>query len=230
MADLDEKLDALRQITAEFADFCALRGAVTEADTRAKVIDRLLREVCGWPESALSREDHVDRGYIDYVLTLQGRRFLSVEAKREGIPFSLPSTDTQRSYKLNGVLTTDAAINGAITQVRGYCDDAGIRYAIATNGYTWIVFRAIREDMPWREGRARVFPSLEYIAENFTEFWNLLGFSSLVAGSLDEEFGSPRRRTRNFHRVVDRLFNADVPLQRNRLHAQLDPVVPYLFR
>jgi hypothetical protein len=119
---------------------------------------------------------------------------------------------------VSGSLLTDKQISSAVLQVRGYCDDAAIRYAIATNCYAWIVFRAIREDMPWRNGSARVFPSLEHIAENFTEFWNLLSFDAIQRGSLDEEFGSSKRTARNLHRVVDRLFNADLPLQRNRLN------------
>ncbi len=114
-------------------------------------------------------------------------------------------------------------------QVRGYCDDAGIRYAIATNGYAWLVFRAIREDVAWRDGSARIFPTLEYVEKNFTEFWNLLSFNSVQRGSLDEEFGPSKRVPRKLERVVDRLFNADLPLQRNRLHAQVHPLIQTIF-
>lgn len=99
----------------------------------------------------------------------------------------------------------------------------GIRPAIVTNGYAWTVFRAIREDMPWRDGLARVFPSIEYIEEHFTEFWNLLSYESIGRGSLDEEFGSLLRTPRRLDRVIDRLFNANLPLQRNRLHAAALP-------
>lgn len=225
----DAALDALKRVVAEFAEFCSRRGSVSEADTRVKVIDRVLREVCGWPEAALSREDHVERGYIDYSFSLQERPYVAVEAKREGIPFVFPVGVTTKTLKLSGTLLTEAAIRDAIRQVRGYCDDGGIRYAIATNGYAWIVFRAIREDVPWRDGTARIFPSLEYIVDHFTEFWNLLSFPALAAGALDAEFGSPRRATRQLHRVIGNLFNADLPLQRNRLHAQLDPLIRAVF-
>ncbi len=167
-------------------------GNVSEADTRAKLIDAILKDVCGWPETAISREDHVDRGYTDYILSAPARRAVVVEAKREGLPFTMP-VGPAKSLKLSGALVTDDSIREAVTQVRGYCDDAGIRHAIATNGYAWIVFRAIRDDMPWREGRARVFPTLEAIIERFTEFWNLLSYDAVLAGSLEEEFGVPRR-------------------------------------
>lgn len=172
MVTADDGLAALRDVIGAFGAFCGKKGAVNEADTRAQVIDRVLQEVCGWPRSEISREEHVERGFIDYSLTVRNKRFVAVEAKREGLPFVLPKPFGHKSLKINGVLTTDKEIVAAIEQVRGYCDDGVIRYGIATNGYTWIVLRCLREDMPWRQGMARVFPSLEYIAENFTEFWN----------------------------------------------------------
>jgi hypothetical protein len=169
----DASQRVLKGIILEFADFVKLKGAISEADTRAKLIDRILTQVCLWPEPSISREDHVDRGYIDYSLVIRNRSYVAVEAKREGIPFPSPETSS-RSLKLSGALLTDKTVSEAILQVRGYCDDSGIRYAIATNGYARIVFRAIREDIAWREGYARVFPSLEYIESRFVELWNLL--------------------------------------------------------
>jgi hypothetical protein len=127
-------------------------------------------------------------------------------------------------------LITDSAIKEAVEQVRQYCDDAGIRYAVVTNGYGWIIFRAIREDLPWREGRARIFPTPQYIEDNFTEFWNLLALESIERGCLDDEFGPSTKVPRKLHRVVDRLFNADLPLERNRLHAQLHPLIQTIFQ
>jgi hypothetical protein len=224
----DAALEALERIIQEFANFLKDKGRVSEADTRANLIDKILTQVCCWPEAAISREEHVDRGYIDYSLSVQARRYVSVEAKREGIAFSFPETDS-RTLKLSGSLLTDKPIAEAINQVRGYCDDGGIRFAIATNGYSWIVFRAIREDVPWREGHARIFPSLEYIRMHFTEFWNLLCYDAILKGSLDTEFGSALRKPRHLYRVLDRLFNADLPLQRNRLHAQLHSLIQTVF-
>lgn len=190
----------------------------------------MVTEVLGWPEGSLSREDHVDSGYIDYVLTVQGRPYLAVEAKREGVAFVLPTASTaHKTLRINGPLTTDSSVKAAVEQVRSYCDDSATRYAIATNGYTWIVFQAIREDKPWRQGLARVFPSLDYIDEHFTEFWNLLSHNAIANGSLDGEFGAPNRRPRQLLRVIDRLFNSDLPLQRNRLHTQLHPLIATVF-
>src|SRR5262249_23655814 len=41
----DEALERLREIRAEFSAFCDANGAVTEADTRAQLIDKILVEV-----------------------------------------------------------------------------------------------------------------------------------------------------------------------------------------
>jgi len=226
---VDDRLQTLRDICEQFRAFCDAHGAVTEADTRSQVIDRILVEVCGWPAPDILRERHVERGYMDYCLKIRDTPYVAVEAKREGIPFIFPIGSTTKRLKLSGVVSTHADIREAITQVRGYCDDQGIRYAVATNGYAWIIFRAIREGLPWRDGMARIFPTLEYIIQNFMEFWNLLSYDALLTGSLDTEFGSPRRPARELHRVVDRLFNADQPLQRNRLHAQLHPLIKAIF-
>jgi len=228
MADPDFSLAALKRIIEEFAAFVANKGSVSESDTRVKLVDRVLVQVLGWPEEVITREEHVDSGFIDYSLIVQTRRYVAVEAKKEGVAFTFPET-TSKTLKLSGSLLTNKAISDAITQVRGYCDDGGIRYAIATNGDAWIVFRAIREDLPWRQGNARIFPTLQYVESHFTDFWNLLSFGAVQRGSLDEEFGPSKRTPRKLERVVDQLYGADLPLQRNRLHIQLHPLIQKIF-
>ena len=89
--------------------------------------------------------------------------------------------------------------------------------------------RAVRDDIPWKKGRARIFSSLEYIAANFTEFWNLLSYRTITAGSLHEEFGASSQVPRNLDRVIEKLFNADVPLRRNRLNTELHPLIKLIF-
>jgi len=228
-SDPDIALESLKQLKAEFAALVTARGEINEADTRANLIDKVLIQVCGWPEAEVRREVHTERGYMDYTLTIWRRPHIAVEAKREGKPFTLPVT-TSKYLKLSGALMTSPNVKEAINQVRGYCDDSGIRYAVATNGYAWIVFRAIREDMAWREGSARIFPSLEEVESDFTEFWNLLSYEAIQTGSLDSEFGTTLQAPRKMVRVIDRLFNSDLPLQRNRLHVQLHPLIQTIFQ
>lgn len=225
----DVALKRLNAIAEEFSSFLQTAGKVSEADTRVKLIDRVLKEVCEWPESELSRENHMESGYSDYQLKVRRAPYVVVEAKRKGIAFVLPDRSTHRSPKLNGALVTDTNVKEAVYQVRQYCDDQGIKFAIATNGSAWIVFRAIRDDMPWKEGRAHIFPSLSYIQKHFVEFWNLLSYDAICTGSLDSEFGRLAPSSRKLDRVIDRLFNADLPLRRNRLNSQLQPLIKYIF-
>lgn len=229
MQDPDIAREKLLGIQKKFKTFCNDHGNVSEADTRANIIDKILTQVCGWPDNAITREEYTGRGYIDYLLTTQNRKFVSVEAKKEGKSFVFPHDTMHRTMKLSGSLLTDKNIKEAITQVRSYCDDNGIRYAIATNGYAWIIFRAIREDIPWRKGHARIFPSLDYIYEHFTEFWRLISYRAICEGALDFEFGSSLRVDRNLYRVLDKLFSANRPLERNRLHAQMHSVIRTAF-
>jgi hypothetical protein len=117
MGHPDVALQRLGRIKEDFAAFCAARGSVSEADTRAKLIDKLLTEVCCWPEGAIAREEGVDRGFIDYSLVVQGRRFVAVEAKREGVSFTFPGS-THKNLKLSGSVLTDRNIADPMTQVR----------------------------------------------------------------------------------------------------------------
>jgi hypothetical protein len=227
--DADLALERLAEIIKEFILFVESKGKASEADTRVKFIDRIIKEVCMWPESEISRENHVESGYTDYQIKVRNTPLVVVEAKREGMSFELPKGLASRSPKLNGAILTVPDVKNAINQVRQYCDDQGIKFAIATNGYTWIIFRAIRDDMPWKEGRARVFPSISYIEEHFVEFWNLLSYQGICEGSLDSEFGRITIASRKLLRVIDKLFNADLPLRRNRLNTQLQPLVKYIF-
>lgn len=225
----DLALARLEAITREFSSFISTRGAASEADTRVKVIDRILKEVCLWPEDEISREDHVDSGYTDYQLRVRNLPYVIVEAKRQGAAFVVPIGASTRSPSLDGALMTDPQVRSAVQQVRQYCDDLGTKFAVATNGYSWIIFRAIRDDMPWKKGKSRLFPSIEYVHEHFVEFWNLLSYEAICSGSLDSEFGRLPPSSRNLYRVIDKLFNANLPLRRNRLNSQLQPLAKYIF-
>src|SRR5690606_152628 len=80
----------------------------TEADTRSKLIDAILREVLGWPETLIEREPYVDEsgGYVDYVLSTSHPYFV-VEAKKHSRRYRLPIHRTRRQYKIGGVLKED---------------------------------------------------------------------------------------------------------------------------
>lgn len=228
----DESLKVLGDICTEFKTFCESSGKVSETDTRIKLIDRVLKEVLKWPETMLSREDHIrgeKDGYSDYSLKVKGRPYIVVEAKREGVSFELPIT-TRRRLKISGAMQKTQEVKDAIEQVRKYCiEEIPINYAIATNGQTWIIFKSIYKDKAWRDENAVIFTSLKDIESNFVKFWNILSFEAICSGSLENEFASIIKAERNQYRVIDNIINADTPLERNRLHAQLHPIIEAFF-
>ena len=224
----DDALVKLKEIIKNFSNFCELSGNVSESDTRAKVIDAILKDVCGWPETAIRREEHTDSGFMDYCLSVHEKENIIIEAKREGKYFEIPQTKARR-LKISGTLLTDKNIKTAINQVRQYCDDRAIRYAIVTNGYTWIIFRAIRDDIPWRDGQVIIFPTLDNICLHFTEFWNILSCEAITQGSLNKHFSSSEESNRKLLRAIDLLRNPNRPLDRNRLSNYLDPLIKMLF-
>ena len=226
MTSPDKAFEEFVLISKQFASSTQL----SESDTRAKLIDRILKAVLGWPEEFLKREEHIPaEGYMDYTLKIRERRHINVEAKKEGVSFTVPGQGKHRYLKLSGPLLSDKNISETIIQARRYCSEEGIRYAVVTNGHAWILFRAVREDIPWREGQAVIFSDFDNIRANFTDFWNLLSYEQILAGSLDAEFGSSLRVNRELHRVIDILYNAELPLQRNRLHIQLHPLITSVF-
>jgi len=159
MISFDTAFENLKLIQTEFKDFCEKHGEASEADTRVKLIDRILLDVCGIPESNIKREWHSDSGYSDYIIEVLGKQQIIIEAKREGESFLFPQDNRSRTLKINGPILSSASIKQALLQVRSYCDDLGIRYAIATNGYSWIIFRAIKENGSWKDASARIFSS-----------------------------------------------------------------------
>jgi len=226
----DKAYEVLTQIYNEFGDFCKTRGLVSESDTRVKIIDRILKEVLIWPENSIIREEHVNSGFIDYTLTSsKNRRLVVVEAKRENHSFEVPIDKSNYKYKLNGSIKTNKPLYDAIEQAQRYCTENATRFAIVTNGYAWVIFRAYREDIPWREGFAVVFSSAGEIKKRFIEFWNLLSFDQVISGSMESMFSNIHSISRKLQRVIDNVYNNNRLLIRNRFHIQLSPIVDQIF-
>jgi predicted type IV restriction endonuclease len=124
-----------------------------EADTRFKVIDRILHECLGWSSDQVFMEHHHDGEYRDYSL---GAPVLCIwEAKRSGIHFEFPADVTQKSTQaIEAVFAVSKSAEDAIRQVQGYCNAEGVEFAVVCNGHQLIAFIAQRIGyphiwMPW---------------------------------------------------------------------------------
>lgn len=227
---MSDPVKLLEQVFAEFGDFCQRRGRVSEADTRALIIDRIVHEVLEWPRSCVVREVYATPGYIDYELTTT-RPVLVVEAKAAGESFVIPyrKSHVAARLKINGVLRSNQALQGALVQAQRYCSDRGMRYGVVTNGYSFVVFRALVDGSPWREGEAIVFATPKVLEEDFTTFWNLLSYEAVRAGRLDDSFRATASVSRGYHRPISRIVNADATYARNPINTALRPYVEKYF-
>jgi len=198
----------------------------SEADTRAKVIDRILGVVLNWPESNIIREEHTDAGFLDYKLLTQ-RAIAVLEAKKTGDTFTLPpDVATTRALTVGGIIRTVKNLKEHIDQAISYCGASGTPFAIVTNGFQWLVFVGSRTDgQAVMKGRLLVFRSLEDINTRFIEFWSLLSYAAVVDNSLRRALLPEALPTNNYRRVVDELHSRNDRVTRNSLGPALAPII-----
>jgi energy-coupling factor transporter ATP-binding protein EcfA2 len=196
MDPLDARTAKLHEILAWSKEFG--ETVTTEADTRFKIIDRVLTEVLGWPRENISTEEETGGGKLDYKLAIDGANKAVVEAKREAVSFGLSHRNSGQAYKLSGSAFEKAG-RDAVCQTIGYCAFKNAELACTTNGMEWIVFRANRlgDGRETLDGKGFVFASLDDIAANFALFFDLLGFNNIKGmkfrGLFQEAEGLPLR-------------------------------------
>jgi len=224
-----DPLEKFKEVYNNFAELCARRGEVTEEDTRANVIDRLIHEVLGWPRPNVNREVYVKPGFIDYELSV-GIPKIVIEAKRSGKSFVFPHMkNCPKSFKISGSLITDKNIKEAMEQTQRYCSDKGIPFGVTTNGYSFIIFRGIFTSMAWRDGVAIVFTTRKEIESRFTEFWNLLSYEAVSANLLEETFRPSPPPARAMYKPIDLILSSDAVYGRNPLNVSLRPYIEKFF-
>lgn len=161
-----------------------------EAETRFKVIDEIIRDVLGWTVADIHPEERVSEDgnnrYIDYVIRTANTAIV-IEAKRIGAAFDLSGVLDRRAQLTPGFLKGD--LGDAIIQARDYGRSKSIPFAVATNGYQWIVFPASRADqVEFGKSSAIVFSSLETaLGSELDYFLSLLSRDGVVDGFLERE-------------------------------------------
>jgi hypothetical protein len=198
----------------------------TEADTRARLIDRILAEVLDWPPESILREEHAHPGFMDYVLLLN-KRVAVLEAKKSGDTFQLPHDITSgKTFTVNGIISKVANLQQHINQVTHYCFNNGIEYAIVSNGLQYVIFRAVRIDgIHIGRGRVVIFNGVEDIEARFVEFWELLSKTSVESNSLQRAFQDGGGPSVQFGRVADQIHAYKEKVTRNRLSEDLEPLI-----
>jgi hypothetical protein len=154
-----------------------------EASTKYHVIDPLLSDVLGWPTSLIEVERHEESGFSDY--ELGSPPSLLIEAKREGVYFSVPAGWAREVAKLETLFAASKEVEKAVRQAMDYALQRGIPLAAVSNGLQVIAFVASRQDgIPPLRGSALIFPSLHDMLARFSQMWDALSPAGVAAGNL----------------------------------------------
>ena len=201
-----------------------------EAETRKKLIDRIIEDVLCWNDDDISYEERVSEDgkttYADYIIRTADTALL-IEAKRVGSAFNLENT--KKRVNLSGIFLKGAA-GDAVKQAREYCRKKSIPFAAVTNGHQWIVFPAVRTDMvSFSDSKAIIFDSLErLLGEELSEFTNLLSREGVIDGNLSIELIG--RKTDQFEeRRLNKFFNKSNSRVANPIYPLIEPAVTTAF-
>lgn len=170
---IDAAFERLNALESELR--AGLKAGQNEANTRLKVLDRILFEVLGWKHEPVLVEPHTESGYIDYLLTIGERRGVMVmEAKRVGKLAPQTKSNELMTVALNGPVVK--LLMDGIKQAMTYALENGVAVAAVTDGNTWLFFKASRTDgKKPLEGNGLLFPGLETVFANFAKFAEMLG-------------------------------------------------------
>ncbi len=98
--DIDKAYECFKKLVANKP------SPLYEADSRAKLIDPIFKDCLVWDEN-IAREEHVNKGFIDYRFQLGNTTIVVLDAKETGDHFIIPEALNKRRYKINGAISTD---------------------------------------------------------------------------------------------------------------------------
>lgn len=163
----------------------------TESDTRAKVIDPVLNRL-GWTANEIKREPYAgwsdSKGFIDYLLSVDNRPMLVLEAKKTGRTFNIPrALTTQRTTTFRKLMATASDdLKEALDQCLRYTQHTGAIYACATNGTDWVIFKPTHPFRPLPEAKVIVFQGIDQIVKRVDEFLDFLSPDGIQRGRAEK--------------------------------------------
>lgn len=177
ISSIDQAAAALEKLLPEWNKLPIEQ--MTEADTRAQIIDQMLEKVLGWNNHDIKREKYSAAGFSDYLLRSATRSLFVLEAKRTSNLLISTASTFKSAYLLHGPALKDAS--EGIKQAIGYCVEESVAFAALSSGFQWIAFRAIRTDgSDKKQHKAIVFPTLDSIRDSFAQFYDLFSLEGVL--------------------------------------------------
>ena len=167
-------IDTIGRIKAALAKNLNL----TEADSRAQIIDPLLRDL-NWPDEQTKREPYAGwadhKGFIDYLLMVRNKPLMVVEAKKVGRQFDIPALlakQKQTTYeKLFATASSD--LREALQQCVRYATHCGATFSCATNGADFVFFKSHHGSRPLPQAKCILFVGWDDVLQRLDEFMDL---------------------------------------------------------
>ncbi|MBN1403742.1 MAG: hypothetical protein JW942_04660 [Opitutales bacterium] len=171
-----------------------------EAKTRFDIIDSILLDVLDWPRSDIDPEKWCRaEGYADYVLTIDHKIALVIEAKKSGTDFLISKTRSPSTAIPFSLLGKESpAARDALIQAQGYAAHLGAPYIAISNGHQWIFALTFVPNQRIEDRQVFAFCSPEDIDNNFRTFCDCFSMSAIsenkVANKLLDSHERPAPR------------------------------------
>lgn len=196
--------DALRRLVNlrdEYGE--ANLATANEAETRLLIIDEVL--LClGWKKDEFKPETHsAGAGYLDYLLHLEGRPRLVVEAKRVNRTFRRRSELSKVVYRVSYLKTAfGAELSDVIKQAQRYGREEGVPFGIVTNGAEWILLQLVPTP-GLKEQKLQAFCFGNILTEEFAFdlFFDLVAKPQVAANVIEKEFAQLNANEAEFCRA-----------------------------
>ena len=204
--------------------------SLSESDTRVKKIDPIFIKCLNWEEADITREEHGETGFVDYIFKIRNMNTFVVEAKKTGYYFTIPvSYNFRKRFQIGSAISKDSNIKNALIQTQRYCGTHGVRFGMITNGEQFIIFDAAKPGTNWENGNCIVFYNLDDIRRRWTEFWNLLSKDAVEKNSFLEIIAKDFEDM-TFVRPIDNIVVKNVKQPRNDLYRFITPIIGYAFQ
>ncbi|WP_433943351.1 hypothetical protein [Paenibacillus sp. SN-8-1] len=208
-------LDRLNNWISESSEF--LNKNLNETETRNKIIDPLFKQVMGWSEKQISREDYINEiGYYDYEFRCNNNTFI-LEAKREFVEFSMPNSNFVTASSLKSKYSR---LKEAINQGVNYAVPRNIKVVVVSNGSQIAVTFVPYFHTPGND--TYLFQGHEKIFHDFINFYNLFSPFQNIENSLVKLLSSEenlllRNRPAFSHKISMKQDNPSDVLPNNNL-------------
>jgi len=127
----DNALQGFQKNKKELVDF--QNQKLSETDSRSKIIDPLLIKILQWKEESITREPHINAGYMDYYCKSEFNCFV-LEAKSTKIDFKVPKSNKIQYSTSKKIQKTESLLYDAVEQARSYAQQKGTSFFVVSNG------------------------------------------------------------------------------------------------